>query len=233
VTRSVARSAALALVLFPMLSPSRASAAPKAAEYAIRWNIAEGGPKTIETTLDVLSLKGAASDQYEVQYFSFTPPKDAPSGFTAILRQRRKGKKFELTFKYRGDRTLATWTCPLSPTPSEQKQEVDVSILGSEVSRAHSLSCTVESKSAPVVPPEGLAARPMTCTSKVTRVKAGDVKLEKWQFPGDITIIEVSQKGDDSPADLKKFQDDLATPLIKGGIRPSAWSKTESGSSCQ
>jgi hypothetical protein len=53
------------------------------------------------------------------------------------------------------------------------------------------------------------------------------------QFPGDITIIEVSQEGDDSPADLQKFQDDLATPLIKVGIRPSAWSKTESGSSCQ
>jgi len=166
-------------------SPALAKASPDTsaipAEYAIRWNVKEGGPKTAKEVLDVLEQQLKDSDGYEVQYFDFTPPQDAPAGVKSILRQRKKDKKkYELTFKYRSDHPLQHFRCPIADKPDESKEEVDISILGpKESSRAYSYSCTIESKNDPVQPPSSLAARPMGCTSKMTRIKTSKVEIEE------------------------------------------------------
>jgi hypothetical protein len=202
------------------------------AEYAIRWDPATGGPKTAQETLDVLGKTAEDTDEYTVQYFDLTPPADAPAGFRAILRQRQKQNAYELTFKYRGEGALATWTCPLSAAPAKQKAEVDVSILADGVKRAHAYSCSVESVGAPVPPPAALKAVPKSCASTTTRIEAGKLKIEEWHPPGGVTLIEVSRNGKPSAEDLERFQDKVAKKLLKRGITPSGRSKTELGGSC-
>ena len=185
--------------------------------------------------MDALKQQPTDSDDYEVQYFDFTPPKDAPNDFTSILRQRKKGKKkYQLMFKYRGDHALVNWKCPISATPAESKIEVDISILGpSESRRVYSHSCSVESENGPVKPPQVLAAKPKTCTNKMTRLKAGALKVEEWHLPGDVTMVEVSRNASTSQSDLDSFRRDVVEKLLSVGVKPSDRSKTELGSSCR
>ena len=217
----------------------QATAAPEVpaepAEYAMRWNVKDGGPKTGRDTLDVLKQQPTDSDNYEVQYFDFSPPKDAPNDFTSILRQRKKGKKkYQLMFKYRGDHALAHWKCPISATPTEIKNEVDISILGpSELRRVYSHSCTRESEKGPVKPPQVLAAQPKSCTNKMTRLKAGTLKVEEWHLPGDVTMVEVSRNASTSQSDLDSFRRDVVDRLLSVGVKPSDRSKTDLGSRCE
>jgi hypothetical protein len=209
------------------------------AEYAIRWDICQGGPRTAADTLTALGQPAGDPEDYEVQYFDITPPEDAPDGFKSILRQRQKGKKkHELTFKYRGDRELSAsdWTCPFAKKPDEEKGEVDVSILAAgDSKRAYSYSCTLESKNEPVKPPKALKAQPKECTVKMSRRKADKLglKIEEWHLPGNVVLVEVSRNGADTPAELESFQREVVAPLVEAGIKPSDRSKTEAGSSCQ
>lgn len=212
-----------------------APAEPDKAEYAIRWNAKEGGPKTAQETLDVLRQQQEGSGSYEVQYFDFTPPKDAPQGVTSILRERREGRRrYALTFKYRSDHALAPLRCPIAASPDEIKYEVDISMVGlSESRRAYSLSCTIEKENAPVNPPPSLAAQPMGCTSRMIRFKTKTLKVEEWHLPGDVVMVEVSRNASPSEADLDSFRQDVVETLLRAGVKPSDRSKTELGSSCQ
>lgn len=206
---------------------------PADAEYAMRWDIEAGGPRTAEEVLKALKLKAKDPDKYEIRYFDFTPPGDAPDGFTVILRQRKTRKKHELTFKYRGAKELPPVDCPISSKPDEEKEEVDVSVLGGGATkRSHSYSCTVESKDGPVKPPQKLKAQALECVNQMTRYKAGDLKIEEWHLPGGETFIEVSHNGSDTQKDLKSFQK-IVDKLVKEGAKPSDRSKTELGSDCE
>lgn len=206
---------------------------PAAAEYAMRWDIQEGGPQTAEEALKALKLKAKDPDKYEIRYFDFTPPGDAPDGFTAILRQRKTKKKHELTFKYRGAKELPAVKCPISTEPDEEKEEVDISVLAKgETKRSSSYSCTVESKDGPVAPPQELKAKGLECVNEMTRYKAGDLKIEEWHLPGEETFIEVSHNGADTPQDLESFKK-IVAKLVKAGAKPSDRSKTELGSDCE
>ncbi|HEX6902957.1 MAG TPA: hypothetical protein VF789_24790 [Thermoanaerobaculia bacterium] len=205
---------------------------PEAAEFAMRWDIAEGGPQSAQEVLKALKLKAKDPDNYEIRYFDFTPPRDAPDGFTAILRQRKTKKKHELTFKYRGAGELPAVDCPISSKPDEEKEEVDISVLGEgKTKRSSSYSCTVESKDGPVEPPQKLKAQALECANQMTRYKAGDLKIEEWHLPGGETFIEVSHNGSDTQKDLKSFQE-IVAKLVKKGAKPSDRSKTELGSNC-
>jgi hypothetical protein len=210
-----------------------AAAAPMQAEYAVRWNIEEGGPRSAKDALKVLQQQAGGPDEFVVQYFDFAPPSGSPEGFSPILRERKKGtKKHELTFKYRGDHALSSWTCPFA-SPDERKEEVDVSVLPeSQAKRAFSYSCTLESKDGPIEPPPALHAKRKSCTSEMVRFKAGKLKVEEWHLPGDIIMVEVSHGGSDTPADLDSFKKEVVAPLVGAGARPSDRSKTESGSDC-
>ncbi len=219
----------------PLTAVPNVPAEPDKAEYAIRWNAKEGGPKTAKETLDVLQDQQKDSDSYAVQYFAFTPPKEMPKGVRAILRQRQKGKKkYELTFKYRSDHSLELLRCPLAESPDESKDEVDISFVGlSESRRAYSHSCTIESEDDPVKPPPALAAQPINCTSKMVRLKTNTLKVEEWHLPGDVVMVEVSRNASPSESDLVAFRQDVVERLIHSGVQPSDRSKTEIGSSCQ
>jgi len=223
----------LACFACSLVTSRTASAAD--AEYAIRWNPTEGGPKTSAAVLEALGDKSSDDDGYEIQYFDLVPPSDAPPEASAILRQRVKnGKKHELTFKYRSAKSLDAPTCPLA-APTETKNEVDVSLTASgEPKRAFSYSCTLESKAGPPAPPAALQARPRPCTSKMRRQKAVrlDAKVEEWHVAPDGLMFEVSRNGSDTPQDLAAFKSDIADVLMRAGVKPSDRSKTELGSAC-
>jgi hypothetical protein len=148
------------------------------AEYAIRWSPAEGGPKTVDETLAVLGDRAKdGSDTYTIQYFEVRkPPSDAPGGAKLILRQRVRGAKYELTFKYRSTEPVVAPRC-VPPKAGHPKEEVDVSLLGTDnppcegcpgtiTKRIYSFSCDVASKAGPVLPPSELEAKLMPCASR-------------------------------------------------------------------
>jgi len=203
------------------------------AEYAVRWDIQEGGPKSAKDALEALHLKAEKFEDFVVQYFEFKPPSDTPNGFKPILRARTKGnKKHELTFKLRGDRALSSWTCPLA-SPVKPKQEVDVSVLGTnQTKRAFSYSCAQESKVGAVDPPAALDAHLASCASQMVRFEVGELKVEEWHLPGDVVLVEVSRGGVDTPADLASFLKEVVEPLVGAGAKPSQSSKTDLGSDC-
>lgn len=219
--------------------PSLGATAPEHAEYAVRWRAIDGGPQTAPAVLAALGLSADDVDDYQVQYFDIQPPADAPAGFTAILRQRKKGKKkYQLTFKYRGASafpaapTLADWSCPL-PGAAERKDEVDLSFSATEPgTAAHSRSCTVETDGAPPAIPESLAARPRACSFPMTRHKAGAIKVEEWRLaPGEV-VLEVSRNGQNTAAERDAFQREIVDALVRAGARPTERSKTELGGAC-
>ncbi len=219
------------LLLSSTLAAQQPAAEPEGAEYAMRWNSDEGGPQTAKKALKALGKEAEESKDYEIRYFNFTPPGDAPAGFKSILRQRKSGKKHELTFKYRGDRPLSTWKCPLSD-PDEEKEEVDVSILAEgEIRKSYSYSCTLEGKD-PIDPPKELKASPKDCSNRMTRLKSGNLKVEEWHLPGGVTLVEVSQNGSNTPKDLIAFHCKIVDDLVEEGVKPSDRSKTELGSDC-
>lgn len=210
------------------------AAEPEQAEYAMRWNVEEGGPRTAKKALKVLGKDADESEDYKIRYYDFTPSEDVSAGFTPILRQRKSGKKHELTFKYRGDHPLASWKCPLSSSPDESKEEVDVSILdGDRTKRSFSYSCTLESKKDSIEPPRELKAHPKDCTNEMTRLEAGKLKVEEWHLPGGIILVEVSRNGANTQAALESFQREIVEKLVAAGVKPSDRSKTEIGSSCK
>ena len=89
---------------------------PGDAEYAIRWNPTDSGPKSAAKTLALLQLKDAEIDKFQVEYFDVATPSDTPIGFEPIARKRTK-KKVELTYKYRSavplpaSPSLTDWQC--------------------------------------------------------------------------------------------------------------------------
>jgi len=211
-----------------------ARAAP-AAEYALRWDPADGGPATIEAVLSLLALQRGKAKQLVVQYYAVPQPPELPAGFAAIARERTSGDEVDATYKVRGPTPLPgggkNWTCPLAP-PARTKSEVDIGIVGhGVVTKSYSRSCSVARPMADSLPTV-IHARPLGCTSSVTRIKARDVKVEQWQLAGGNQALEVSWAGKDSPADLQAFRSRIVEPLTSAGIKPLSESKTELGSIC-
>jgi hypothetical protein len=220
------------LLLLSSSLAAQPAAEPKDAEYAMRWNGGEGGPRTAKKVLTALGKEAEESTDYKIRYFDFTPPKDAPKGFKAILRQRQSGEKYELTFKYRGDHPLSGWKCPL-PSPDEKKEEVDVSVLaGGTTKKSYYYSCTLKGKN-PIEPPQQLKAEAKSCSSRMLRLKAGKLKVEEWHLPGGVTLVEVSRSDANTQDDLDSFRSKVVDKLVEEGVKPSDRSKTEMGSDCQ
>ena len=217
------------------------AAEPLQAEFAIRWDVAAGGPSSAAKAAAKLGLKGNDEDRFEVRYPAVGAPPNLPPGFAAVMRERHSTnkKKFELTYKQRGQSplpptpSLAEWACPAGAT-DEKKDELDVSFHGlSDVARKYSRSCTVESTNTPPVIPPALKATPAGCKSTMTRLKFGAVSVEEWRLPGGRTIVEVSQSGQDTAADFAKFRDGFVKPLVETHkIGPLKASMTELGSAC-
>jgi hypothetical protein len=225
-----------AFVAASLLSASTCGWAAAAAEFSIRWDPAEGGPKSAKESLAVLSLKHVKQDDFVVQYFSVNQPRNAPGDFKAIARERRTGKHVDATYKLRGPVPFPAsspylWNCPLNGL-AVSKNEVDVTWTGDELpKRAYSRSCTANADMAHAMP-AAYGAQPLGCSSRMRRVSDGGITLEIWELARGKRVIEASVKGEDSASDLKAFHKRIVGPLLKKGVRPLKDSKTELGSAC-
>jgi hypothetical protein len=210
---------------------SASTSEPTGAEFAIRWNAREGGPKTGDEVLAILNMRAKGTQGFKVNYYDFPSKAKAPPGFSTILRRRVDDAGVtNLTWKLRGDRALAEWACPLENS-RRAKAEVDVTFRGADiVDRMYSYSCTSAS---PERAASLLAAIPMACTAAVTRWETGQLKVEEWRLARDVLIIEVSGNGANTSEGIERFGRRVVAPLLAAGIVPSAQSKTELGSHCE
>jgi len=225
--------AAPAVVLLGVACTSSPRAAsppwPGSAEYAFRWDPADGGPRTPQEVLTLLELPVPAPETYDVRYWDLPAPASAPAGATPILRERTKaGGHAEFRLKYRFPRPLAFgWSCP--PGDAFQPEEqVDVSVgEGGKEARVYSYACTLKA----AAPPASLNAVPKSCSVAMTRYHAEGLKVEEWVMPGGVRVIEISRAAADSVDEFETFRRIVATLLSKGA-KPSHRSKTELGSAC-
>ena len=228
-------ASALAVAALPAAAKSAVDAGR--AEFALRWSSADGGPPSAADALRRLGRKPQGKEKtFNVRYFDIATPADAPSGATALLRQRRTQKKTQLTYKLRSTAPLAGaagWRCPL-PSPNESKDEADVSFLAlDQVKTVHSRSCTFESADLSLSPPAGLHATPKPCASSMRRLEAPGATAEAWSLGGGVLLIEVSRKGLDRDKDRQRFRDEIVRPLLAAGAVPVDRSKSELGSDCR
>ena len=225
----------VAAAAWPLLTQAAIAAAP--AEFAIRWDPSEGGPRNLEEVLALLDLKSGKKKTFDVRYFSVVQPAGLPPGTRAIARERSFGQRIEAMYKLRSDipfpanGPLAIWRCPFEPH-TKQKAEVDVGFTAEGLpKKSYSRSCDTSGTLAKVLPNQ-FAAKPFGCTSRVLRLEADHVKIERWTLPRGETSFEVSWNGDDTDADLRKFITRVVTPLMARDIKPLRESKTELGSAC-
>jgi len=207
------------------------------AEFAIRWDPADGGLQTAQEVLAALGLKNSKGMDFVVQYFAVTQPSSAAGDFRAVARERRGASYADATYKVRGPNPfpeagpLHKWECPFS-IPARSKEEVDISWIGEkDPQRAFSRSCTAEADIARAMPKE-FGAKPLGCTSRMRRIQADGIKLEQWDLRNGRRLFEVSANGRDRPRDLDNFRRRIVDPLLSHEIRPLKDSKTELGSTC-
>jgi hypothetical protein len=220
-----------------LLGASAASMAAADAEFAIRWDPAEGGPQNAQEVLAALGVKSGKEKDFVVRYFTVAQPNHLPQGFAAIARERTSGQRTEATYKLRGPAPFPTsgplhkWACPLKGH-ADSKEEVDIGWTGdAEPRRAYSRSCTANADAAHAMPKD-LQAQPLGCSAAMHRVEAGGIKVERWQLQGARQLIEVSTSGKDSAQDFEKFRQRVVAPLLARQIKPLKDSKTEMGSAC-
>ncbi|HTR02109.1 MAG TPA: hypothetical protein VMN82_02850 [Thermoanaerobaculia bacterium] len=205
---------------------------PKGAEYAVRWNPADGGPSTPAEALALLGAGASAGAECVVRYFDLAAPAGAPAGTTAILRQRVCGGDDDLRLKFRSLHPLGSgWRCP--PDADYRKRaQVDIGFGESAPARVYSYSCTL-----PVAePPASLHATPKPCASRMTRFDADTpacpgCKVEEWRLPDGGVRLEISQTAPNAVDALAAFTS-VVGRLRARGARPVDESKTELGSRC-
>jgi hypothetical protein len=220
------------------MSASPCRAEPANAEYAVRWDPRQGGPATPADAMRELGLKASAPTSFEVRYFEFKPPAGLPAGFDAILRKRVGAGQTQLTFKLRGAAplpaipSLKKWGCPLGAT-TDRKDEVDVTFAeAGRVLKAFSRSCNLGSQDINLAPPVALEARPKGCSSTMTRLKAGELKVEEWRLADGSKLLEASRPGHHSEAAQQDFESQVLRPLLKLQVRPLDRSKSAIGGDC-
>ena len=208
------------------------------AEMAIRWDL-KTAPATLRSASAILELlqpgrgtpASRQADDYEIAYYAVSRPDELPGDVDVIARQRVKnGKKHELMIKYRSARELSTilptkrWTCPLAShfpgLHARTKYETDISFgAHGNITRLHSLSCTVEA-SEPIAFPAAFSARALGAARKLQRVASKDLKIDTLFAEEGIGIIEVSSESRDTARDIDAFYARIALPLIEKGVVP-------------
>ncbi len=223
--------AAAALFALAGAPASAVPGEPALAEYAIRWNPAEGGPATAQSAIVLLDMKRPQVSAYRVEYYDVPATTATPAGFSVSLRRRTAASgRGDLTWKLRGDHALRDWACPLKDA-RQSKAEVDVAFAAREaVDRAYSYSCT---SARSLDPQPGIAASVRPCVADVRRWEKAGLKVEEWRFAGERRVIEVSRGGSNDADAVAAFRAQVVAPLINAGIVPSVESKTELGSRCE
>lgn len=238
------RSAQLALL--GVLACGSGLANADKAEYSVRWNVAAGGPKTIEDVFAALgksppSKKGVLT----VVYSSVNQPASLAPGYKALVRERWQAKGGvdwpEAMYKLRGPEqsagaVMAAWTCPLrggAGIEIKGKGEYDVAwTTETEFRRIFSVSCTAKGATVSDSLPANHAAKPLPCRNKVERHELGKITVEFWTLHSGAEVIEVSRGGENVDGDAKEFAKKVVAPLVKRGAKPVVQGMTELGSSC-
>src|SRR5437868_11477612 len=225
----------VAAAAWPLLA--HAALAADGAEFAVRWDPSEGGPRSMEEVVALLALPHGKRKAFTVRYFSVVQPTDLPPGTRAIARERSFGQRTEAMYKLRSDvpfpasGPLAAWRCPFEPY-TKHKTEIDIGFTAEGLpQKSHSRSCDAGGSLANVLPAR-FEAKPFGCSSQVLRIEADHIKIERWTLPRGELSFEVSWNGDDTDADLRTFTRRVVTPLLARDIQPLRTSKTELGSSC-
>lgn len=216
---------------------ANAALAAGAAEFAIRWDPAEGGPGTLEAIAETLRLPNGKRKTFEVRYFAVKQPSGAPEGASAIARERLSEGRMESMYKLRSPVAFpargpqADWRCPFK-VEAKRQNEVDVgwSVKGVP-KKNYSRSCEAGGHIADLLPARFMA-QPLDCTSSMLRLTSERIKIERWSLPGGRQAFEVSTNGRDTDADLEAFAARVVRPLLAHGVRPLTQSKTQLGSSC-
>ena len=219
-----------ALLLASLVPAAGLSAAePGRAEYAVRWDPAQGGPGSARELLTFLGASGSGGQAYAVRYFDFPRPASAPPDATPILRLRTpENGKAEVRLKYRTDQPLRdSWACP-DGARFKKSEEVDV-VFGSAAkpARVYAYSCTHNGKA----PPGILGATPKSCAARMVRYQHAGDKIEEWTLPGGAVRLEVSRTVSNDAEHEAKFGE-LVERLRARGVKPLDESKTELGSRC-
>jgi len=228
------RIAGLAVAAFAAASLATTAEEPRKAEYAVRWNPAEGGLKTADAVLDLLGSPGARGNAWEIRYFDLPRPGSAPPGSAVILRRRAgAGGDVEIRLKYRSAHPLAGgWSCPAG-IAFRRESQVDVGFGRADApSRVYSYSCKLAARQ----PPAPLRATPRPCASRMVRFEAGSpkadgYKVEEWTLPDGTVRLEISRTASNSVDELARFAD-LVGRLRARGVAPLDESKTELGGRC-
>ena len=205
-------------------------AEPGDAEFAVRWDPAEGGPSTAAAVTRLLELRPGREESFEVRYYDAPTPASAPDSARVILRERsRDGGKTELVVKYRRAAPVTgKWTCPLGQR-ADRTAQVDIGFgPGGSVSRMYSYSCEVSADSFPA----SLHASPRACSISIARVTTDHLKIETWPLPNGEQLLEVSREARDSQSDLAGFEA-IVNRLIAAGAHPIAESKTALAGTCR
>jgi hypothetical protein len=209
------------------------------AEFAIRWDPAEGGPGTIAAIAETLELPMGAPKLYSVRYFvAKRPDKASPGGTAPIIRERVSGGEVESTYKLRVPAASEAargmrpdGRCPFLVS-AKWANEVDVG-WGAEgvLKSTSSSSCTVRGRVADLLP-DHFEASPLGCPSSMERMNSAGLKVERWDLPSGRQALEVSAKGKNTDAQRKEFVRRVVRPLLAHGIKPLDQSKSQLGSSC-
>jgi hypothetical protein len=225
---------ALASIACAALLATVACAKEDAAEFAIRWDPAAGGPRTVEEVAQALQLREGSTRNFVVRYFAVNVPRGTPEGATAIARERLSDDRLVSMYKVRHASPLpaasrrAGWQCPFTADAARER-EVDIGWTAEGLpTRTYSISCEAEGPLAELLPAG--AATPRGCTSNVLRLTAQRIKVERWSLPDGTLTLEVSSNGRDNEAQLEAFATRVVRPLLALGAKPIAQSKTQLGS---
>lgn len=203
------------------------------AEYAVRWEEAQGGPKSLTEIASMLGLKDYKEQMATVGFFAVKQCSVVPEGFKLIARERvfkkKKGDAPEVMLKLRGPVTPGTdptvaWVCPL-PKADKSKVEVDISWTGSDMKKSLSRSCSQEDESALKIIPKDLAPVAPKCRSEMQRFKGKDLTIERWTLGDRRIVYEVSMSGQDDGQSEQRFKKVVLQALP--GIRPLSSGMTD------
>ncbi|MBQ0942969.1 hypothetical protein KAK07_06450 [Ideonella sp. 4Y16] len=196
------------------------------AEYAVRWDPAQGGPTELAAVAEALGLNPRKTQQARVGFLHLVQPTGLPSGYRLIGRERilvKGGQETpEVMLKLRGPdpwpAAVAHWP-PRLAHRAELKFEVDVSWLGHAPKRALSMSLTVDGALAvQVLPASWVVQTPPAYSQMVRHRLDNDVTAEHWQLPDGRSVFEVSMGGTDDDPSLARFVSQVVQRL--NGIQP-------------
>ena len=223
--------AASSLFVFTGAPASAAPAEPALAEYAIRWNAAEGGPGTAQQVIALLGMKKPQTSAYRVEYYD-VPAGGDTRGFLGVVAKAhgRFGPGRPDLETPRRSRAAGLGVPAQGCTATQGRGRRRLRGQGGGRSRVF-VQLHERQVARPAArhrrAPSGRASR--TCDAgrrPASKSKSGASRGNAWSS-------KYRAAAPTTPAPPTRSGAQVAAPLIAAGIVPSAQSKTELGSRCE